>query len=315
LPGPIAHAVLLECRLAHSGSRTDFIVGVNAAGGGRDALARSLRSGDVETRWEPLRRFTEAWSSPESPLYEAVESAFLEFDSVEQDGGVSAPSIFFNGENERTIRAALPALLGSSVPEKIERKLYDCYVALSPPAGVYQLGAMFSRNASAIRLTISNVAPSRITDYLDQVGWGWPLRPLAELISRLARLADVRLFDIDVSEAVGPVVGIECYLSRSTRPSRNSRWKRFLDELGSAGLCLPQKREGLLEWPGFDRDNSTSVLRWLNHVKIVYRPDQPLEAKAYLGCRQFACDWPSTAQTSAQLSCPDQQQPKLEVRV
>ena len=73
-------------------------------------------------------------------------------------------------------------------------------------------------------------------------------------------------------------------------------------------MCLPEKKAMLLSFSGVDLDDpsekfdfdsymsvakipdnnfSKALVRYLNHIKITYTPNQPLEAKAYPGVRLF----------------------------
>ena len=42
-----------------------------------------------------------------------------------------------------------------------------------------------------------------------------------------------------------------------------------------------------------DSNCSSALVRYISHIKLVYKPNQPLEAKAYPGVRVFGCS-PST---------------------
>jgi hypothetical protein len=54
------------------------------------------------------------------------------------------------------------------------------------------------------------------------------------------------------------------------------------------GLCLTEKRDALIKWPGyfFERLAHVEVPNVLNrslyHVKLIYEPERALKAKAYL---------------------------------
>jgi hypothetical protein len=111
------------------------------------------------------------------------------------------------------------------------------------------------------------------------------------------------LLDIDVGETVSPKIGLECYFDGNRQPRREPRWGAFLNSLVLNGLCTADKRDALLAYPGYVDEHAHSVpwpsplrrasqllggrslstfVRSLHHVKIVYRPGEQLEAKAYL---------------------------------
>ena len=54
-------------------------------------------------------------------------------------------------------------------------------------------------------------------------------------------------------------------------------------------MCLPEKRDAVLSWVGafriggpHDEAGAALFLRTVSHVKLVFEPDQPPQAKAYL---------------------------------
>jgi hypothetical protein len=71
-------------------------------------------------------------------------------------------------------------------------------------------------------------------------------------------------------------------------PDRDPTRQILLEQCVLTGLCTPEKREALLTWPGsfralFPGEKWPARFRkWLD-VKIVYQPNQPLEAKGFLG--------------------------------
>jgi hypothetical protein len=109
--------------------------------------------------------------------------------------------------------------------------------------------------------------------------------------------------DLDVGEKIAPKIGLECSLSK--QPKFEPRWSNFLDYLVSNNLCIPEKKEALLSYPGYIREkkykelfpkNLLNISQMLGgqyervffyglyHIKLVYRLESkaPWEAKAYL---------------------------------
>jgi hypothetical protein len=185
----------------------------------------------------------------------------------------------------------------------MHRALSDCFRALLPDEQVFQVGLMLSRGAGAVRLCIRLHSAERIVEYLAGVGWPGDEAGLRDVLEPVARSVDRVLLDIDVGETVGAKIGLECYFDRNSQPGREPRWDAFLNFLVSQGLCTPGKREALLAYPGFVDQNAegmpwpaalrrasrllggrslSTFIRSLHHVKIVYRPGAPPEAKAYL---------------------------------
>jgi hypothetical protein len=104
-----------------------------------------------------------------------------------------------------------------------------------------------------------------------------------------------------------PEIGLECSFSQD-KYHLETGWPDFLDYLVEKDLCIPEKREALLDFTGAeqedsesdfdfqtymvaprlpDSDYSSALVRYISHVKLLYSPYHKLEAKAYPGVRLF----------------------------
>ena len=167
---------------------------------------------------------------------------------------------------------------------------------------------MLARQTDALRLCIRDIAPAQIPNYLAKIGWPGSTTDLSDLVERLSGFVDSIRLDIDVSDRVHPKLGLECYMADKLQPATEPRWAVFLEDLVEGGLCRPAKRDGLLAYTGFLRQRdygdlwpeylqdisallgnglSENILfKGLHHIKVVYQPEQPLAAKAYLHVQQ-----------------------------
>jgi hypothetical protein len=196
-------------------------------------------------------------------------------------------------------------LRGAPLPRAHAKCLSACFRALPKSARVFQAGFMLARNSDAVRLCVRDLSSARILEYLIRIGWGGDPTALQSVLDALSPLVGPICLDIDVSAAVSHKIGLECR-PRSVnggQPGTEQPWDLFLDYLVERGLCLPAKRDALLTYPGICSEQ-TDAERWpanltriseflggrtiglfirtLYHVKIVYQPRCPLEAKAYL---------------------------------
>ncbi len=325
LPSTLAYNTFgFECRLGEELPRADFLV-LARASCGRDSLAGLHPTSTLPARlmtdpvWSRVRDFSSHWADPSSPLYHAVDNVWLEFDVDGPAPDVPVPSIFFGPQSndqiddievagepnaegrlatvERTIR-----LLAGGEPPPL-RMLEGCFRALWSDEQVFQVGLMLSRGEDAVRLCIRMRSVERIMEYLTVVGWPGDEADLRGVLEPLARSVDRVVLAIDVGDAVGAKIGLECYFYENRQPRREPRWGAFLNSLVLQGLCTPDKREALLAYSGYFDQNAHGVpwpaalrrasrlldgrslstfVRSLHHVKIVHRPGNPLEAKAYL---------------------------------
>jgi hypothetical protein len=313
LPSTLAYNTFgFECRLGEELPRADFLV-LATSSCGRDSLAGLHATSKLPARlmgdpvWRRVRDFAARWADPSSPLYDAVDNVWLEFDINGSVPDVPIPSVFFglvtNVRAYASAESAIQLLSEDETPPRMLEMLSSCFRALSPEEQVFQVGLMLSRGAGAVRLCIRLRSVERIVEYLAGVGWPGDETGLRGILDPLSRSVDRVLLDIDVGESVGAKIGLECYFDGNRQPGREPRWGAFLDSLVRQGLCTADKREALLAYAGYVDQNAHDVpwpaailrtsqlldgrslstfVRSLHHVKVVYRPGEPLEAKAYL---------------------------------
>jgi hypothetical protein len=162
---------------------------------------------------------------------------------------------------------------------------------------------MLARPVEAVRLCIRDITPVQVPAYLSHLGWPGDADHLAELVMALSCWVDRIDLDLDVGATILPKIGLECYFNHQAQPRVEPRWQAFLDFLVEQSLCHSDKREGLLAYPGYIRESANRALwpphlltassflgdryesvffKGLHHIKIVYQPENKLEAKAYL---------------------------------
>jgi hypothetical protein len=143
---------------------------------------------------------------------------------------------------------------------------------------------------------------------LNALGWSDEENNFRPLLTDLEWRADRFVLSYDVTtNGIGPRIGLECSFEEN-RYHEETRWEALFDYLVKKRMCLPQKRDALLEYPGVEHPDdfsggimkpfisisqhledifSGSLVRYISHVKVVYRPGQILEAKAYPAVRLF----------------------------
>jgi hypothetical protein len=316
-PGLLTAFNGFECRLNVEEPRADFLLCAKPEEFGRSILSGKISAPALPesfftmSAWARVRAFCRAWEQPSSALHDEVANVWLEFDVAENPALPPVPSFFFGSEsiiaargrtgNAWVTQDALAVVLGKELEPEVNDRLHACIEALPVGAHVFQVGCMLSRPSSAVRLCLRGFRPGEIVPYLERVGWPGESRDLALLVADLGRRVERVDLDIDVGRTVQPKVGLECYLNR--QPKFESRWRSFFDCLIEKKCCLPAKAEGLLAYPGFARCQAggapwpdylektaallgrhvmSVIFRTVHHVKVVFSPGRPLEAKAYL---------------------------------
>jgi hypothetical protein len=324
LPAKISTFFGFECRLGEANPRADFLIHIQASEAGREILAGiDSQTGlpdffRTNTVWQRVRLFCKEWADVSSVINRKADHIWLEFDIVENDDITKPiPSIFFGPSgieanaaettprHQWVVEDALRLIMGDKLPPSMEKKIHQCFDLLPPGSHAYQIGTMLSRPLRAVRVCVKYLSPEAVADYISSLRWDGSVQEVRELCADLSRFVDRIALDIDVINDgptfIGPKIGLECYIDAVSQTQNH--WANTLDYLLERNICLPTKRDALLEYPGntdewSDRTvwpehllglssflgiHAASVLqRMLHHVKIVYHPDQPLEAKAYL---------------------------------
>ncbi len=313
-PSQLTQSFGFESRLAEKEPHADFSLCVFPEGRKILASPQSYALSELLLNhpiWQRLYRFCDEWTDTSSPLFEKLINIWLEFDIDGQSKSIPVPSVFFvlqdweirqGGTYEWVSQTALKLLLDKPLSPKIEQCLFHCFECLPQNAYIFAIAVMLARKSDAVRVGIRKLDLQEVLPYLKRIGWEGESDEFLSLIADLQGLASSVDLNIDVGDRVLPKIGFECIIDFGVETE--AKIKQFLDYLVAKGLCLPEKRDGILVFPGYihQRQNPEGwpfYLKWasaflkpqslsiffkkLNHIKIVYQPHQPLEAKAYFG--------------------------------
>jgi hypothetical protein len=164
----------------------------------------------------------------------------------------------------------------------LEERLFECIHRL--PVGGYLLhvAPLAARGRSALRLVLT-LPSSEVVAYLRGIGWAGNGEEVEDLIRTLHAGSPHVGIHLDVGDAVEPMLAIQFKFSRT-----DARWAPLFDALLERGACTLKKREAVLHWPGEEAVTLPGHrwplrLRREIELKLVCRPQQAIEAKAYLG--------------------------------
>lgn len=298
---PLSSLAGLECRLGAEQSDVDFLVNFPCS------IPNFPDRFLTHPVWQKSIEFCREWTDTRSFLHQMVEHIWLEFDLDKYDRSpIPIPCIFL-GLNRNSIGKVfslreLANVWPLSNSSNLVSNLQLCADVLPEKAWIAHLGVMLSRPTQVVRVVVKGIRPDRVLDYLTKIGSIGTDCLLSDLISTLSELVDSMVLDLDVGDdTIHSKIGLECFLSK--QPAREPRWQLFLDYLVKADLCTPSKRNALLAWPGGSQkadcpeiwpnhltlgdllvgSKALSIIyRTINHIKLIYEPDSPLSAKAYL---------------------------------
>ena len=325
-PGNVTSFVGFEIHLKDATQRADWAFAVSGEGSDREVLTNLMKNGQLslqffqQPEWRHIAEFSEVWANQTSLLQKHIKCFWLEFDMPETLPTTFIPSVFFGPEklpegiasNDASqyhwlLDSALPLLRGQQLSKKVQHHVMNCIKKMPTTASLFQVGTMLSRSSNDVRLYINKIHPKDIIPYLKTLGWSDETGEFQSLIDSLQNKANRFVLSFDVTETgIGPRLGIECSFA-SNRFHQETRWKKLFDYLVEKAMCLPEKRDALLGYPGVEHTNisgsvmkplasasrhlddllSGTVVRYISHIKVVYHPGHALEAKAYPAVRLF----------------------------
>ena len=325
-PGNVTSFLGFEIHLRDPTQRADWALAVSGEGSDREVLVNLMKNNQLtqqflqQPEWRQIAEFSEAWADPTFSLQKHIKCFWLEFDMPDTSPTIFIPSVFFGPEklpegiasNDASqyrwlLDSALPLLRGQQLSKKIQHHVLNCIKKIPATASLFQVGTMLSRSSNDVRLYINRIHPKDIIPYLKSLGWSDETGEFQSLIDGLQTKADRFVLSFDVTETgIGPRLGIE-FSFASNRFHQETRWKELFDYLVEKGMCLPEKRDALIGYSGVEHTNilgsvmkpltsaschlddllSSTLVRYISHIKIAFRPGRALEAKAYPAVRLF----------------------------
>lgn len=158
---------------------------------------------------------------------------------------------------------------------------------------VCDVGIMPGRPDRTFKITSRPMEPARALAVLDRLRWQGPTGEASAFLSAFSGLFRfLRLTFGIAAGGVSPRIGFELFQGEPGSISNPGvgEWAPCLARLREDGLCLPEKMEGLLAWPGQDLvfcgRHTLGLSTGLGHIKVSFEntPHGPrIEAKAYPG--------------------------------
>lgn len=289
---PMEGLGVIEVRLAADSDAVDFSIRLTQPDQA-DGLPEQIIS-------PHLRDFlSRGWRELGCP--KPISSVWLEFDLGRASDALPAPIVCTRFEDpvdsDWLIDSLFPAIHEAPLTRDQKRLLRCCVAEAKEPGKVLYAFSLLPRSTDAVRLELYGLNPIAMGAYLGRTTPLMAKRQMAEL-APLIEDCDRYHLSFDIGNEILPRLGVECGFLRL--PDQEPRWAGLLDRLVTRGLCLPEKREAVLRWSGYD-SLWTAPQRWpegdeglggycvrcLSHVKLVSWPGRQPEAKAYLLFQHF----------------------------
>lgn len=234
----------------------------------------------------------------------ALDEIWLECDA---QGGNGAPSLFLSFRRALDRRTQiemceriLPLLLDAPYARLLTGHVGKCCEACPAGARVSHIGIMLGRAGEILRVNIKGLTGDTLGAYLERVEWHGSVQELRALWSNAHAHADHITLCLDIGERILPSAGLECVLGTSfVKEPRREAWLAWLV---SENLATIEKCTGLRAWEASltpaarvpwsaplivesllaPPDVFARIETRLSHIKLVYAPPEPVQAKAYL---------------------------------
>lgn len=313
-----------ESNLCEDSSKSDYLLAISSKNGEREALLNILTNKELpphiinREEWKNITRFTQEWVEQHSIINENVLGLWFEFDTSRSHSGFPIPNIFLQTKKIRIdtkedlknfkwfTKVTIPMLTRKNLSMSVEKKLIEAVKKLPEKTSVIHIGTMLSRQSNDLRIVINRIKPTQVIPYLQSLGYKYSLEKLEEVIQELNRYVSRLILHLNIDDEIGEKIGLECSFSYD-KYHEETEWEKFLDYLQEKNLCIPEKKEALLNFIGAEIDTpytkfisseyipsvmikenksvSSALVRYISHIKIVYTPNKPLMAKAYPGVR------------------------------
>lgn len=198
---------------------------------------------------------------------------------------VDASAVKPGQDNNWFYEKILPELASGKTKKNLNKLIYmldECVQKLEGKCKcLFQLGVMSGRGEKNIRLFTDYMKKEDITEWLKNLSWSGNTQILAELLSGLESYVEDQNFivDFDVNEnGISGKIGINF----GTKDKKTDTVRSFLEYLQSRGLCLPEKKKGVMEWIQRYPSHTPFIQNDISHFKIPFSGEEALDAKAYL---------------------------------
>jgi hypothetical protein len=293
-----------ESRLGDPNANCDFFLQIRKGTPGALMLAGkssiSNLSGQLleDPFWQRIVRLFQVWADSEHIIAQSIEVFWLEFDY--QDTGYNlTPNLFFRitesrGEDRnmqwelrrRVLDEIYTILFDIPFPSDLANNLKVCIDALPESGELYQIGFMIPRKTEAIRLVLVRIGLDEIENYLNKINWPGEMEIVKNLASTYSSEFDYFVININIGKTILPYLSFEMYFQNMYQPQFGPKWGEAMDFLESQQLLTADKRTALVRFCGKIISNGLFPVRYfngINHLKLVYKRNSPIECKGYFG--------------------------------
>ncbi|MCP4137722.1 MAG: hypothetical protein GY754_42555 [bacterium] len=246
--------------------------------------------------WNAIRQFFTEWAIKNSEADRYVDYTWFEFDITKNMPSIPEPLFFvhFTDEmylekkpNYNRIFKLLSILSGNTMKQEIFDTIEFCFAKLFNTVKINYFGYMPTRNKNLVRLCLIDLSEQEMYEYLGAIGLGQAAEVLKETVEELTGKFDSVRLHLDIGEGIEPKIGIELHFDKPF--TNQDKWTPIFEYLVENNLALKDKCDSFINWKRVSREkhipefDNYYTYRYLYYLKAVYRPEEPLEVKAYFG--------------------------------
>jgi hypothetical protein len=314
---PVLSFGCFECWLGPDEPRVDFNIAINPKLNEQVAFINWLAEEakrdkePAEQRWEKISIFFHNWRAGGYYLQDLIKVVWLVYDVADPLAPSPVPWIyvhfrltFLNKDPEiRTeIILQVMSLWKENWFPSWQEKMRTFLHAISPAVQILAVGKTTNRGDQNLRIYLLLQSFQDLLDFLSDHAWMGKGEDLREKLAVVGLNGDFYCLSLDLGPdlVIRPKIGIEYWAGESRA---QHHLIKFTHHLQDHGLCTEAKRAGLLRWNGrfnletnldfwswpdqlggvrTDRPKKQMIKRMANYIKMIYEPDRPLLAKAYL---------------------------------
>ena len=297
-PSNISSNLIFESVINSSKKEADFSFNITV--NKIDTFFKMYENGNIifqNEYWENLYFLCDHWKNN---IPGKINHLWIEFDKEVYEKKRPVP-LFFLDINENLSGniqkysdyqwciKAIEILKGSTISPNIIDNLSYCFDKLSESEKITDLGFLASRDDEMLRICFKIYEKGKITDFLHDLGMKKESEIIKNIISPFIPYIDSFLLHININEKFGDRIGIDLNISDRTKLINQMRWFEIINLLEKNKLCITQKKEALINWPGRSREITNQELskyqtkRYINCFKFVLEREKPVIAKAYFG--------------------------------
>ena len=298
-PSNISSNLIFESVINSSKKEADFSFNITV--NKIDTFFKMYENGNIifqNEYWENLYFLCDHWKNN---IPGKINHLWIEFDKEVYEKKRPVP-LFFLDINENLSGniqkysdyqwciKAIEILKGRPIsPRNIENLSY-CFDKLSESEKITDIGFLASRNPEMLRVCIKIYNKEKIIDFLYNLGINDnEIENINSCIKPFFSYTDSFLLHLNINQKLDNRIGIDLNISDRTKLVNQERWIEVINILEKNKLCITQKKETLLSWPGRSREIANSKLykhltkRYINCFKFVFERKLSVIAKAYFG--------------------------------